>query len=142
MSRNIEQRHGKIAQQLKCALRICRNLLIRHQTTLNFASRFLARFASPIAQRPQQPQCPASVNGTTLLAEKHFVVITQESELEADVSDTWGCLAPYYLLSGFVADFRLCQQFTFRFTFGSLVRLGLALSRLPVPSLSADVRGT
>ena len=66
----------------------------------------------------------------------------QESELEADVSDTWGCLAPYYLLSGFVADFRLCQQFTFRFTFGSLVRLGLALSRLPVPSLSADVRGT
>ena len=30
----------------------------------------------------------------------------------------------------------------FRFTFGSLVRLGLALSGLSVPSLSADIRGT
>ena len=32
-SQNIQQRQGTIAQQLKCALRICRNMLIRHQTT-------------------------------------------------------------------------------------------------------------
>ena len=108
MSRNIWQSQGKFAQQLKCALRICRNLLIRHQTTLKFASRFLARFASTIAQRLQQPQCPASVDGTTLLAEKHIVVTMQKSELVADVYDTWkmfvgaGCLTAQYLLSGFV----------------------------------------
>ena len=90
----------KITQQLKCALRICRNLLIRHQTTLKFESRFPARFASAIARRLQQPQCPANFDDTTLLAEKQSVVTMQQSELVADVYETKkflvgaGCLAP------------------------------------------------
>ena len=58
----------------------------------------------------------------------------------ADVYDTWEMFV--CAGSGLVADFRLCQQFAFRFSFGSLVRLGLALSRLPIPPLSSDVRGT
>ena len=70
MSRNIQQRQGKIAQQLQCALHLCRNLLVRHQTTLEFASRFLARITSPVAQRLQQPQRPTSVDGTTLFRRK------------------------------------------------------------------------
>ena len=56
---------------------------------LEFGSRFLARFTSPVAQRLQQPQCPASVDSTTLSAEKHLVVTMQQSELVADVYDTW-----------------------------------------------------
>ena len=39
----------KNAKQLKCALRICRNLRARHQTSFEFATRFLARFPSPVA---------------------------------------------------------------------------------------------
>ena len=100
MSRNIQHHQGKTAQQLKCAIHTCRNLLIRHQTTLEFASRFLAKFASPVAQRLQHPQCPTSVEGTTLIAEKHIGVTTQESDLLTDVYNTRkilvgaGCLAP------------------------------------------------
>ena len=100
MSRNIQHHQGKTAQQLKCALHICRNLLIRHPITLEFASRFLARFIGPAAQRLQQPQCPTGVDGTALFAEKHIGVTTQENELVTDVFDTRevlagaGCLAP------------------------------------------------
>ena len=49
------------------------------------------------------------------------VRLPEKSELVADVYDTWkmfvgaGCLTPQYLLSGFVADFRVCQQCSFRY---------------------------
>ena len=46
------------------------------------------------------------------------------------------CSAASWLISG------CANQLAFRFPFGSLAGLGLALSRLPVPSLSTDVRGT
>ena len=87
MSRNIQQDLKKCAA-IKKALPICRNLLVRHQTTLEFASRFLARFTTPVAQRLQQPQCPNSVDGTTLFAEKHIGVTMHKSELVTDVHGT------------------------------------------------------
>ena len=63
----------------------------------------------------------------------------------ADVYDTRKflicarCLAPQNSLCGFMTDFRLCHEFTFRFTLNSLERLGLAPARLTVPFLSVDV---
>ena len=88
----------KNAQQFKCALHICRNLFIRHQTTLEFPSRILARLTSPVAQRFQQ--LPPALTAPNCLTEKHFGVTMQESELVTDVHDTRkilvgaGCLVP------------------------------------------------
>ena len=59
---------------------------------------------------------------------------------ESLVSAGW--LAPWYLLGGFVADFRLCHQLAFRFPLCSCRPwTGAAVSPSRV-SLSADVRGT
>ena len=93
----------------------CAAMRVRHQTSFEFASRLPTRFASPVALRLQQPQCPTNVDGATLFAEEHIGVSLQESELH-EILVSAGCLAPQCLLGGFVASFRLWAAATMAFS--------------------------
>ena len=70
----------------------------------------------------------------------------QQGELVADVYDTSkflvcaDCLVSQNQLSGFMADLRLCNEFAFRIPLSFLERFGMALHRLLVAFLSADVQ--
>ena len=133
MSQKVQQRHGTVRSSQNARFASVVTCAFGIKPRSSFASRFLGEIhQSPVALILPQPQCPTSVDGATLFAEKHIGVLVADVYGTKEILVSASCLAPLHLLSGFVAAIRLYHQLSLSCPFSSLEGLGLALPRLPV----------